>query len=155
MWISWLSRSEGCHTSCRWNGLSFHVKPTSCGPAVTDARGHARVDEHLRLVHVLRLHLVILGAADLRGIHLGAVDGDDERVRRVVALDAGVAFLDAADQPSRELVLAVGRKHMTDHRAAARPERQAVDVSALAELTADRVLGVPGRARRGRRRPSR
>ena len=63
MWISWLSRSEGCHTSCRWNGRSFHVKPTSCGPAVTrDASGHPRVDQHLRLVHVAGLDLVVLRA---------------------------------------------------------------------------------------------
>ena len=98
----------------------------------------------LRLVHVLDLHFVILRAADLRRIHFRAVDRDDERVRRVVALDAGVAFLDAADQPAGELVLAVGREHVTDHRAAACAERQAVDVSALAEFAADRILGGPG-----------
>ena len=111
MWTSWLSRSAGCHTSCRWNGRSFHVKPTSCGPAVTATRPVMRASiSDLRLVHVPGLDLVVLGPADLRGIHLRAVNRDDERVRRVVAFDAGVAFLDAPDQPARQLVLGVGRE---------------------------------------------
>ena len=38
MWISWLSRSPGSNTSCRCDGRSLHVKPTSCGPAVTKTR---------------------------------------------------------------------------------------------------------------------
>jgi hypothetical protein len=84
---------------------------------------------------------VILRPSDLRGIHLCAINRDDERVRRVIALDAGVAFFHAADQPARQLVLGVGGEHVADHRPAAGPERQAVDVSALAELPADQILG--------------
>ena len=90
-----------------------------------DTAGHARVDQRARLVHVLGLDFVVLGAADLRGIHFRTVNRDDECVRQVIALNSGVAFLHSPDQPPEELVFAVGRKHMTDHRAAARPERQA------------------------------
>ena len=61
-------------------------------------------------------------------MHLLAVDRDDEGVRQVVALDAGVAFLDAAHEPAEQLVLAVGREHVPHHAAAARAERQPVDV---------------------------
>jgi hypothetical protein len=106
-----------------------------------DAARHPRVDEDARLVHVFRLDLVILGTADRGGVHLRAVDGDDEGVRRVVALDARVAFLDAADEAARQLVLAVRWKHMSHERAAAGAERQALDVSVLAEFAADRILG--------------
>src|SRR5215813_3775306 len=38
MWISWLSRREGSHTSWGCAGRSRHVKPTLCGPAVTLTR---------------------------------------------------------------------------------------------------------------------
>src|SRR5579872_1298769 len=38
MWISKLWRCDGSQTSFNWNGRSFHVKPTSCGPAVTRTR---------------------------------------------------------------------------------------------------------------------
>ena len=95
-----------------------------------DTPRHARVDEHLRLVHVPGLYRDP-SAPDLRGIHFRAIDRDDERVRRVVALDAGVAFLDAPDQGDS---LLASPEHMADHRAAACSERQAVDVSVLAEL---------------------
>ena len=83
----------------------------------------------LRLVHVLGLDLVILGAADLRRVDLFAVDRDDERVRRLVALDAGVALFDAAHETPEQLVFAVGGEHVTHQRAAARAERQALDVA--------------------------
>ncbi|MNC90886.1 hypothetical protein D3C83_70400 [compost metagenome] len=55
----------------------------------------------------------------------------------VVALDAGVAFLDAAHEAAEQLVVAIGRKDMTDDPAAARPERQTVDVGVLAEVAVD------------------
>ena len=118
-----------------------HVMRT-CGHG--DTAGHARVDERARLVHVLCLDFVVLEAADLRGIHLRTVNRDDEGVRQIVALNSGVAFLHSPDQPPGELVFAVGRKHMTDHGAAACPERQAVDVPFLGEFAADRILDRPG-----------
>ena len=105
-----------------------------------DLAGHARVDERLRLVHVLRLDLVILLATDFRGEDLFAVDGDDERVRRLVALDAGVALFHSTDEAPEQLVLGVGGEDVIDDRAAARAEWEPLDVHVLTELAADRIL---------------
>jgi hypothetical protein len=119
-----------------------------------DTAGHARVDQNLRLIHVLRLDFVVLGTADLSGIHLGTVHGDDERVRLVISLNAGVALLHSPDQSPRELVLRVGWKHMTDQGAAACAERQAINVAALSKFAADRVLrrsGTHARVAHGQR----
>ena len=113
----------------------------TCGHG--DTAGHARVDERARLVHVPDLDFVVLEAADLSRIHFGAVNRDDECVRQVIPLDAGVAFFHSPDQPSREFVVAVGRKHMMDQSAASCSKRQAIDVPALGEFTADRILGRP------------
>ena len=55
-------------------------------------------------------------------------------MRPVVAFDAEQAFLDAAHEPAREHVLAVGRERVPHARAAARAERQAVEVLVLREL---------------------
>ena len=109
------------------------------------AAGHALVDELLGLVHVLGLHRVVLRTTDLGRVHFLAVDRDDERLGLFLALDAGVAFFDAAHQPAVQLVEAIGGEHVAHHRAAARAERQAVDVAQLRELAADPVLGRAGR----------
>ena len=61
-------------------------------------------------------------------------------MRQVVALNAGVAFLDSSDQPAEQLVLAVGGEHVPNDPAAAGAERQAVDVASLREVTVDRVF---------------
>ena len=108
-----------------------------------DPSGHARVHDGLGLVHVLGLHLVILGAADLRGVDLLAIDRDHERVRCLVTLDARVPFFHAAHETSEQLVFGVGGKHMTDLSAATSAERQPFDVSALAELATDRIFRGP------------
>ena len=116
MWISWLSRSEGCHTSCRWHGARFHVKPTSCGPAVTMTRAVMRASM------IARASFMSLACTSwsLRPPICAEYTSAPSIVMTnvcgsVVALDAGVAFFDAADEPAEQLVLAVGREHVTDH----------------------------------------
>jgi hypothetical protein len=107
------------------------------------AGGHARVDHPARQVHVLGLRFVIGRTTDGRGVNLLAVDRHDEGVGRLF-FDAGVPFLDTTHQTARELVFAVGRKDVAHHRAAAGPERKALDVGVLAELAADPVFGRAG-----------
>ena len=139
------------------NGRSLHVKPTSCGPAVTLTRPVMRASMSAFASFMsLACDFVVLRAADLRGIHLCAVDRDHERVRRVVALDAGVAFLDAPDQPART---ACTRRRPETHGGPRVPPRvpsgRPVDVSVLAELAADRILAWSRLRTPDRRRPSR
>ena len=119
------------------------------------ASRHPFVDNWLRRGQIGGLHLVVLGTANRSRIHFSAIHGDDERVRHVISFHAGVAFLDAADQPARQFILGVGRKNVMDDCAADGSERQAVDVAVLAEFAADGMLGRPGLHLADRRRPSR
>jgi len=80
---------------------------------------------------------VILLATDFRGEDLFAIDGDDERVRCLVALIAGVAFLDSADQTSKQLVIGVSGEHVIHHGSSTGAERETVDMHVLAELATD------------------
>src|SRR5262245_57225570 len=109
-----------------------------------DLRRHARVDNGARFVHVLDLDLVILEAADLRGVHLVAIERDHKGVGKLVPFDAGVAFLDAANEPAKNLVLAVSREHVAHQPSATRAEGQTLDVGVLAEIAIDAVLGSSG-----------
>ena len=108
------------------------------------ASRHPFVDNRLRRGQIGGLDLVVLGTANRSRIHFGAIHGDDEGVWRVISFYAGVAFLDAPDQPARQFILGVSRKNVTDNCAADCSERQAVDVSVLAEFAADGMLGGPG-----------
>ena len=131
MWTSWLSRSAAARRPAAGRLLAPGEANIVRTGGDEDLAGHARIDERLGLVHVLDLDLVILKAADLRRVHLFAVDRDDERVRRLVALDARIAFFDAAHQTSEKLVLRIGGEDVTHLRAAARAERQTVDVQSV------------------------
>ena len=80
------------------------------------ASRHPFVDNRLRRGQIRALDLVILGTADRSRIHFRAIHGDDERVRHIIPFHAGVAFLDAADQPARQFIFGVGRKNVADQR---------------------------------------
>ena len=66
------------------------------------------------------------------GEDLLAIERDDELVRRLLPFDADVAFGDGPQQAAGEDVLTVGREVVLDAEAAARAERQSVDVLASA-----------------------
>jgi hypothetical protein len=104
---------------------------------------HPFVDDWLRRSQVLGLNLVVPRTADRSRIYFGAIHGDYKSVRRIVSFYAGVAFLNAPHQPSREFVLGISRKNVTDNCAADCAERQAGDVSVLAEFAADGALVRP------------
>ena len=87
---------------------------------------------------------MILRTADRGREHLGAVDRDHKRVRRVVALDTDISFFNATEQAGGQFVLSISREDVTDDGPATGAERQAFDVSVLAELAADRVFGGAG-----------
>src|SRR5262249_55312283 len=102
---------------------------------------HSLIDNGLRRRQIGRLDLVVLGASNRSRVDFGTVDSDDEGVGHIIALHARITFLDATDEPTRQLVLGVRWKNVADHGAADGSERQAVDVSVLAELTADGMFG--------------
>ena len=66
MWTSWLSRSQAARRPAAGRLLAPGEADIVRTGGDEDLAGHARIDERLRLVHVLDLDLVILGAADLR-----------------------------------------------------------------------------------------
>jgi hypothetical protein len=107
---------------------------SGCDP---HASRHPCVDDRTHVVHALGLRGVIFGPADLRRVHLLAVDRDHVGVRHVVAFDAGVAFFDSAHKTREQLVLAVGGEHMPDQAATARPERQPFCALVLTEVSID------------------
>ena len=59
------------------------------------------------------------------------IDSDDELKRRLMALDADVTFSDRVEQPSVEHIFTVRWKVILNQSAAARAERQALDVLPL------------------------
>ena len=100
-----------------------------CGPAFTFTRVFSRssiVFAGFRHVRVGRQ--VVLLAADLREEHALAVDRDLELVRE---LEPGHVADDVAQQQDAELVLGVLREVVRKQQAAARAERQPVDVILL------------------------
>src|SRR4029453_816116 len=111
-----------------------------------NASRHAGVQDGLRFGKGLGLLFVILRTPDRGGEHLLTVDRDDKRVRRVVALNADISLFYAAEQTGGQFVLSISRENVTHDGPAARAERQALDVGALAELSADRIL--PGGGKR-------
>ena len=70
---------------------------------------------------------------------------NQELVRAIVPFDAEQTFLDAADEPTREHVFAVGGERVPDARAAASAERHAVEMLVLRQLERNAV----GRGRHG------
>src|SRR5881397_3214092 len=82
------------------------------------ARLNARKDDALRLMGARTVAL----AADRKELHLSAVDADIKALTAVVADGTGVTERSA--EPYFHDILAVNRKVVPDHGAAARPERQ-------------------------------
>ena len=89
----------------------------------------------------LDARLVILGPSDLHGADDVVVDHEDQLIGLIPALDAGIPVEHRAVQPCRQLVFAVGGKDVPDRLAAARAQRQPLDVTALRHLEADGEVG--------------
>ena len=142
LWASSDARRPGSHAfcSCAARSRPREGDVVRAGRDRNRRRRHRRVDGLLRDVDAFRdAELVQLGAADLGREHRLAVDDDQELMRPIVAFDAEQAFLDAAHEPAREHVLAVGRERVPDARAAARAERHAVEMLVLSQLEREAV----------------
>ncbi len=126
-------------------------------PDFVETGGHLDARRHHALVELFARHRLVLGrllmivfAADRSREHTLSVDGDNELMRGLVALDADQAFGHRLEQSSREHVFAVGRERVTHEHAAAGPERQSLHVLGLRDDGAD---GVGVGARLGGRIP--
>ena len=109
------ARSPGSQEFCSRAARSFQVKCdfVRAGRDRNRRRSQSLVDDILRRVEAFRdAELVELGAADLAGINGLTVDENQELVRAIVTFDAEQTLLDAADEPSREHVFAVGGERM-------------------------------------------
>ena len=129
---SW-SRVNGCSGSSDGRGVApekrHHHGP---GPGLDrDARPQPRVDGVLGDAQVGVRHLVVFLAADRRQKHALAVDADFELVR---ILQTRQVADDVLQQKNAEVVFAVQRKVVVDQNAAARAQRQSLDVLLLVEI---------------------
>ena len=137
------SRRNGCSSSTVGAELFFrNATPSACGPAFTGMRSRKRVSSVVarrRRVQVVRL--LVLRAAEAGEVDALAVERDLEIVRDFEAADDvdGLAV-----QPRLDDVLAIDREGVADQDAAARADRQALDVIVLRQV----------RPRRGTFRPS-
>ena len=139
-WYGWRSVSSSD------DGFFRNVTPRSCGPAVTGMRTFRCASTCLDGPLPLRG-----GGFTVNELHALAVEQHLQLVRLAQALDVLVAV---ARQPDLDVVLAVLRERVADQRAAARAERQPVDVLLLREVRPDAERVAAGRPARAARPPA-
>ena len=116
-----------------WRGVAPEERHHhGAGPGLDrDPRPQARVDSVFGDAQVGVRHLVVFLAAHLRQKHALAVDADFELVR---IFQARQVADDVLQQKDAEIVFAIQRKIVVDQNAAARAQRQALDVMFLVEI---------------------
>ena len=136
--------SYGCRVvSSRAEFFLMKVAPTACEPAGTVTRAFRWfVDPFVRVVGGVGLQHEVLARPHREQIEAPPVERDLDVVRLRQALDVLVAI---ALQPNLDLVLAVGRKQVLDHRPAARAEGKPGDMVLLRPVGWNDHHPAPGR----------